>query len=214
MEPTTQPPETPSTPEQSTPSAPPPPQFQSSSVTAAPAQPQNPGKGLAIAGLILAFVPIPLVGLILSIIALVKSLSGSSTRIMAIIGLILNVISAILVAILALIVMVAYNGVQGRAQTQAGLTASYTVQKHVLAYAAENNHLPVTVSEVGNVGTGITLGAITSQPADYKTVEYAICNDGDTARFGYWDFTESVVKYQYIGQSGSTEASTDCKVVK
>jgi hypothetical protein len=214
MEPTTQPPETPPTPEQPKPSVTPAPQFQSSSVTAAAAQPQNPGKGLAIAGLILAFVPIPLVGLILSIIALVKSLRGSSTRVMAIIGLVLNVISAIAIALLALVVIVAYHGVQGRAQTQAGLTASYTVQKHVLAYAAENDHLPATISELGNVGTGVTLGAITSQPADYKTVEYAICDDGETARFGYWDFTESMVKYQYIGQSGSTEASTNCEVVK
>ena len=89
------------------------------------AQPvSNPGFGLAVVGLVLAFLPLQLIGLILSIVAKTKARSGTSANTLSIVGIVLNalfgVISAVAFSVLALI---ALSGVQNAATADAFVTA-------------------------------------------------------------------------------------------
>lgn len=84
----------------------------------------NPGKGLAIAGIVLAFLPLQLIGLILSIIAVIKARAGSSAKIMAIVGIVLNIVIGTVSALIGgVILLAAYNGIQNRATADAFVTA-------------------------------------------------------------------------------------------
>ena len=171
----------------------------------------NPGKGLAITSLVLAFVPLTqLIGLILSVVALVKSLPKTSAQIMAIIGIVLNVVNSIGWGILFAIIIVAYQGVQQRAQTAASEAAARTLETQVTTYVTKHQKLPATASDLGN---SVRLTTLDGKPADAQSVEYAICDYGQAARFGYWDYQAESVKYTFIKSDGSNETTTNCTVV-
>ena len=110
----------------------------------------------------------------------------------------------VVIAILAAITIVAYNGIQNRARTSASQSAANTVIKKAEAANALAGSYP-SVSGTGTAagtfganndsslaGSGITLAAITAAPADSNTVEYQVCTTptGSVgARVAYWDST-------------------------
>jgi prepilin-type N-terminal cleavage/methylation domain-containing protein len=110
----------------------------------------------------------------------------------------------VVIAILAAIVIVAYNGIQNRAKTQSANASATVVQKKIEAYAAANNgSYPSattnaayttalnTYTESSISSTGITLGTPTGASGDEKKIEVAYCNApaGATGyRVRFWDF--------------------------
>jgi len=70
---------------------------------AAPAAAPAPGKGLTIAGIVFAFI-IPLLGLILSIVALVQSRNAGQKNGAAIAGIVISIAWPILIGIISAIV--------------------------------------------------------------------------------------------------------------
>jgi type IV pilus assembly protein PilA len=104
----------------------------------------------------------------------------------------------VVIAILAAITIVAYNGIQQRAHTTSQKTAAENLAKKVEAYNAINNVYP-TLTATTNLatdastslsGSGITLGTSASGVAD-GTVELRLCSStasalaGTTAASGY-----------------------------
>ena len=117
----------------------------------------------------------------------------------------------VVIAILAAISIVAYNGIQARSNTAAAESAADTVAKK--AHAA--NLVKVTPGypmvpaafnanpESTLVGTGIRLAAIsTSAPSTVSTVEYVPCG-ADGAQISYWDYTAGSKVTSTVGNPGT-----------
>lgn len=87
----------------------------------------NPGQVLAIIGLVLAFLPLQLVGLILSIIAKIKARKGTSANTISLIGIILNAVLGVIGAVVTVtLLLVALSGIQNHATADSFLTAVQT----------------------------------------------------------------------------------------
>lgn len=118
----------------------------------------------------------------------------------------------VVIGILAAIVIVAFNGIQGQANKSASQAAGATVQKKAEAYNAEKGSYPVSTANFDSVTssklteTGITLGPRTGTGAvdannGKKKVLYKYCIAGATApttassatgaEIYYWDYTAS-----------------------
>lgn len=144
----------------------------------------------------------------------------------------------VVIGILAAIVIVAFNGVQGQANKSAAQSAAGTVQKKAEAYNAEKGSYPVSTANFDAVTssklteTGITLGPRTGTGAVDATtgktkVLYEYCIEGATppttastatgARVSYWDYTASTPALPAAGSPqikiGSANAgSVSCTV--
>ena len=214
-----------------TPAAPTPPPYQpvAPQGPGVPTQPtgQDPGKGLAIAGIVLAFF-ISLVGLILSIIAKKKSKAAGFHNTLATVGIVLNAvfltISVIAIPILIAITMMAYTGIQQRATSSSGEATARLAIKKTEAYYAIHNAYPKTVTEL-NSDTESTLlfsdinlsstplTSSTAYVSDQDTTKtfielYECGSDGNKA--GYWDNTMNMSMYLY---SGSASDSSSCTLI-
>lgn len=92
----------------------------------------------------------------------------------------------VVIAILAAITIVAYNGIQNRANTTAAQSAANTISKKAEAYNADKGQYPVStanfnaVNESTLTGTGITLGTPSSTNGK-TTIRYEYCILGSTA---------------------------------
>ncbi|MBP7807056.1 hypothetical protein KA047_01025 [Candidatus Saccharibacteria bacterium] len=146
-EPVTSPtqPETPPA-EPTAPEAPSPPPTQSPSP--APATDTDPGKTLAIIGLVLVLV-FPLVGLILSIIAKVKSSKAGFKNGIAVAGIVLNGLS-IIVGILAviLIILASSKGIQTLAADTEAVADINNQYAALESYYATNKTYPSSLSSL------------------------------------------------------------------
>lgn len=134
----------------------------------------------------------------------------------------------VVIAILATITIVAFNGIQQRAHTSATKTAASSLRKKVESYSAFNNAYPTFNSTAGTItallnsvadtslaGTGITIkgSAITSAPANDSTLDLKLCaavaslTSGSTVPTGFviyiWDYTQSPAA-AYAAQAGGT----------
>ena len=78
-------------------------------------------------------------------------------------------IVVVIIAILAAITIVAYNGIQNRAKTSAAAGAASTLQKKIEAYAVENTNYPATLSQM----TGATIDKTFNLPTDAVTLTTA-----------------------------------------
>ena len=95
----------------------------------------------------------------------------------------------VVIAILAAITIVAYNGIQNRANTSAAQSAASNVAKKAEAYnaAGPTNSYPVSTANFNAVdesalnGTGITLANAPSASNGKTTVRYEYCILGATA---------------------------------
>lgn len=131
----------------------------------------------------------------------------------------------VVIAILATIVIVAYNGVTSRANTTKNQTNAASVRRKAEAYYADslggNGLYPPAIgtaatnwttyttnnaTALGAIPSGITLQTgVPTAATNTSTVQYIACATGaansNTATgfyVGYWDFTSSSVKY-YVG---------------
>ena len=134
----------------------------------------------------------------------------------------------VVIAILAAITIVAYNGIQQRAHTSSAKTAASSLRKKIEAYAAFNNAYPTFYSTAGTItntlnniadtsltGTGIALkgSALTSAPSTDSTLDLKLCaavaslTSGSTVPTGFvvyiWDYTQSPAA-AYAVQAGGT----------
>ena len=95
----------------------------------------------------------------------------------------------VVIAILAAITIVAYNGIQNRANTSAAQSAASNVAKKAEAYnaAGPTSSYPVSTANFNAVdesalnGTGITLATSPSASNGKTTVRYEYCIAGPTA---------------------------------
>ncbi len=186
-----------------------------------PAQPtaaQDPGKGLGIAGFVLAFTGTQLIGLILSIIGFKKSKKAGFKNTLAFAGIILNSIfiglAIILIPIFVATTLVSYNGISARANTSSAKSTASTVLKYAERYAAENGTYPTSFSQTGvqSSGSSVTLSPSTLviEPSTPYTIEFSVCGT-EGNKVGYWDYTERTPAYVYTGTATS---SSDCTISK
>lgn len=161
-----------------------------------------------------------------------KSASTSHTHLNRGFTIVELLIVIVVIAILAAITIVAYNGVTSRANAAKNQTDALTVRKRAEAYYADNlggnglyppaiataatNWTTYTTNNPTGLGakpSGISLqvAAPTSASA-VGTVQYIACATAANANtasgfyVGYWDFTASAVKY-YVGGSVVTGGS-------
>ena len=113
----------------------------------------------------------------------------------------------VVIAILAAITIVAYNGIQNRAKASSAQAALNTVIKKAEAANAVVSVYPVQTADTAAgdgkgfdnqadsslAGSGITLAAITAAPSKPGTVEYIPCStpSGAGAQVSYWDYSAS-----------------------
>ena len=124
----------------------------------------------------------------------------------------------IVIAILAAITIVAYNGVQNRARTSATQSSAVAVQKKLEAFNAATGAYPVTgssiVTQLGTVnessmaGSGITIQAAAPTSASTtSTVQVQICTAPANAtgyNVTYYNFTTSATVTINGGTNGTT----------
>jgi prepilin-type N-terminal cleavage/methylation domain-containing protein len=133
----------------------------------------------------------------------------------------------VVIAILAAITIIAYNGIQNRARTTKAQTNAAAVQKVAEAYNAINGTYPITqatlragdgttslpaavliVTNAGNpLATPTPVTSLTTANGE-ASIQYDIISGGAGARVVYWDFTTSKpstnILYLGTGASGST----------
>lgn len=107
-------------------------------------------------------------------------------------------IVVVIIAILAAITIVAYNGIQARANTSAAQSAANTLMKKIEAYNAINTGYPKTTTSVASdlsgdttttlAGTGILIGTPTSGTGK-TTMKVELCGTGAGVKISYWDYT-------------------------
>lgn len=172
-------------------------------------QAEQPSKALVIVSLVFAFLPLQLVGLILAIIAKKKVSKPSSVNTMATVSIVLNSVFGIFSIIVAAgIIMAIYAGIQQAANTNQAKLATENVYTFVADYTNTHHSFPLASSDV-KLATGTQLVALTAQPASPTDVEYAVCNNGLNARFGYWSYVTKTVTYVYLTSTGTTDASSN-----
>lgn len=119
----------------------------------------------------------------------------------------------VIIAILTVVSLVAYNGLQNQAKTSAAKSAAETVGKKAELYNTEEGSYPkklVYLTGGSDGGTAVTVDsgksyyltptsvevaasetALSSVPAKANTVFYKQCNGGKGARIFYHDWQES-----------------------
>jgi type II secretion system protein G len=132
----------------------------------------------------------------------------------------------VVIGILAAIVIVAYNGVQNKANTTKAQTNAAAVQKVAEAYNADNSRYPGTLAEINGgstsvkLPTGVTVVSAAASPyglsaANAKTgsVAYQFKGTAGAATGGqiiFWDFSTGAPSLTiiYVGdaKSGDTFA--------
>ena len=128
----------------------------------------------------------------------------------------------VVIAILAAITIVAYNGIQNRAKSTAGQSLQGQIAKKAEAFNTTESVYPTYAQLIANTGAGtannpkeakldstaaVQAAAVTAT-SDGKVVSYQTCATPAGVRIGYWDFAASTpaVVWSYLG--GATSAST------
>lgn len=189
------------------------------------AQPHNPGKTLGIVGFIFAFVGLHLVGLILSIIALVKSHGAGMRNGLAVAGIVLNATFMVVVVPLLAITIVAYGGITAKANSNKAAANASTVQRYAEAFNADQGRYPDSLSDfalrtgssvlpsyINIIGTngGITLNLNATTGEENIWYQYTGTSGAATGgRISYWDFKNQkisdTVLYVGTGSAASDE---------
>lgn len=131
----------------------------------------------------------------------------------------------VVIAILAAITIVAYNGIQNRARTSASASASETTQKKAEAANAVAGSYPTTIagftaqSDSDLTGSGISFvgaasgaGNITTAPSSTNTVVYNYCSapaSNSAYQIIYWDYTANATKTVTGGLASTCTTWTD-----
>ncbi len=120
----------------------------------------------------------------------------------------------VIIAILAAITIVAYNGITNRAKTSKAQSTASNIVKKFEAYNAEIGNYPANYAAFGTDATRTyyvapsdavyTTAAATlaSAPSDEKTIAIATCTAG--IRIAYWKYDATAgVQYMYLGGASS-----------
>lgn len=116
----------------------------------------------------------------------------------------------VVIAILTVISLVAYNGIQNRARTTTAEATAKSLADKVQMYYSDKGSYPTdtqVTSDLTNSSNvnkswhydtnAISIGT-PAQTAEPKTVSYKKCNDNG-AKIGYFNYNEGSVKYRTIG---------------
>lgn len=181
--------------------------------------PVDPGKGLGIAGFVLAFTFTQIIGIILSIIGFVKSKNAGYTNGLALAGIILNGIGLLIFPALMAISIVSYNGISERAKSSQATSAAAMVQKKSELYAAETGAYPISLAQLTSDPTAsyyLEPGSVTlTQYAPSKsngedTLRVTSCGEGAGVQIAYYDW-DTGVRIVSVGDTstGCTDIWTD-----
>jgi prepilin-type N-terminal cleavage/methylation domain-containing protein len=138
----------------------------------------------------------------------------------------------VVIAILAAITIVAFNGIQQRTHSTASKAAASSLKKKIEAYSAINSAYPTFNSTAGAitsilnatldtslVGSGLVLkgSSLTTTPASDNTVDLKLCaasaslTSGTTVPSGFviyiWDATQSPAAAYAVQAGGTTTIS-------
>lgn len=105
----------------------------------------------------------------------------------------------VIIAILAAITIVAYNGIQNRAKTSSAQAAGETLQKKAEAANAIASSYPSALADFSAqadsslTGSGIALTTTTTAPSSPSTLMYAGCSSpaGAGYKIQYYNYTSS-----------------------
>ena len=129
----------------------------------------------------------------------------------------------VVIAILAAITIVAFNGIQARANASTAKGNATTLQKKIEAYASVNGSLPAAAtslktqlngtaeSNIGDDYTITTAGANPTSANGKNTFKVGFCSApaGATGfQITYWDYTTNAVTTTPITGGGNTTACT------
>lgn len=166
----------------------------------------NPGKVLGIVGIVLFFFA-PVIGLVLSIISMVKSQKAGQPTVLGIVGTVMNAIGILLSGIILLLVMTSYAGIQQRAKLSASTTYANSTIAQVEAFHAMHGDYPSSLSEFKNdpdtrldPKTVFVDSELSSPPAVPSSLAYYVCGRPGSAagaKVGYWDYAQNRVAYKY-----------------
>ena len=119
-------------------------------------------------------------------------------------------IVVVIIAILAAITIVAYNGIQNRANTSAAAAAENTMQTKAEAANAIAQSYPASLtdfnaqSDSSLAGSGLyTVTSLTAQPSSPNTLVYSKCTTGNTtsAQLQYWNYQTNAAVTTVIGNN-------------
>lgn len=121
----------------------------------------------------------------------------------------------VVIAILAAIVLVAYNGIQNSARTAAGQAAANALIKKSEAFNAEDGSYPIATTDFDDydssdlAGSNIILAALSAEPSDPDTVEYLPCTtpSGAGAQISYWNYGSGAKVTTTIGETCTTSGT-------
>ncbi len=126
----------------------------------------------------------------------------------------------VIIAILTVVSLVAYNGLQNKAKTTAAESAAETVGKKAELYNADKGSYPekleqmngstVSRSETFHIAADVLAAGsgdgarttLTSAPENANTIKYEVCPDKKGAKIHYWDYTAAAgsnVKTRVVG---------------
>lgn len=110
-------------------------------------------------------------------------------------------IVVVIIAILAAITIVAYNGIQNRAKTTAAAGAASTLQKKSEAYFTGSTanaypsdpsvlwSAPTTTNDIWYMPADAVIVGTPGASANEKTISYVSCNSGAGYYINYWDYS-------------------------
>lgn len=127
----------------------------------------------------------------------------------------------VIIAILAAITIVAYNGIQARAKTSAAASTAETVQKKAEAANAIASAYPAATTDFSAqqdstlAGSGVTLlAAAPTSAASTSSVSYRKCTTpaagkpSQQAEVGYWNYQTPGAVYIYLGGAAAADCTT------
>lgn len=124
----------------------------------------------------------------------------------------------VVIAILAAISIVAYNGITNRGKSVKAQATASNILKKVEAYNAELGAYPTTFAGMTGAASSTTYYVAPSDatfvattalsgPTDEKSVNFATCVTPAGVRVAYWKY-DGTAAIQYLYAGGATAAST------
>lgn len=123
-------------------------------------------------------------------------------------------IVVVVIAILAAITIVSYNGITARSNAAAGLAAANSASKKANLYYTELSAYPTAPSQLTGAATsttyqlsGVTFAAATSSSTAPSVLTFISCGSTIGVKIGYYDNVNSAVAYIYTGSATSTNCT-------
>lgn len=121
----------------------------------------------------------------------------------------------VIIAILTVVSLVAYNGLQNQAKTSAAKSAADTVAKKAELYNTAESNYPTKLSDltdpahsgepyyldISTVKTPTGSGTLVAgtPPKEANTIEYSLCTGNKGAHVKYYNFSNNQVEERKIG---------------